>query len=160
MTNSPLRLESSLLEGVHLRVCAGSPASGEVEVKVDTDYGRAETDRMKWLVRITVDFGSEEQKAETAYSGQIKFAGLFVVNDADLVEEKHLKLVAVNCPSILYSAARETIATLTARSVHGILMLPSVSFIDQMITTPQTPRTSIERVRRNKREIKPRIGAT
>lgn len=36
--------------------------------------------------------------------------------------------IRVNATSILYGACREMIANFTARSLHGILSLPSISF--------------------------------
>ena len=37
-------------------------------------------------------------------------------------------LIRVTATSILYGACREMIANFTARSLHGILSLPSISF--------------------------------
>jgi hypothetical protein len=48
-------------------------------------------------------------------------------------EEATLRLVAVSGPSIIYATAREIIATLSGRSYHGTLLLPSVSFTDQVL---------------------------
>lgn len=61
------------------------------------------------------------------YDIEMEMFGVFDVNG--LPEEKRIPLVLVNGSSILYSAMREMLLTITQRCMHGPVMLPSVHFV-------------------------------
>jgi hypothetical protein len=52
------------------------------------------------------------------------------------------KLVAITCPSMLYSAIRELVALLTGRGPHRPVMLPTVSFQDADIRRTNEDRAA------------------
>ena len=88
-------------------------------------------------VELTVRFGPAREDCPTGYSGEITFLGLFEVADS-YPEAKRDVLAKVTGPSILFGACREMIANLTARGKHGMLSLPSVSFVPAKAKTPAT----------------------
>lgn len=68
--------------------------------------------------------GSE---SPSTYEGIISIEGQFQIHDT-FGDKNREALIRVTATSILYGACREMIAGFTARSIHGILSLPSISF--------------------------------
>ncbi len=132
MKNSPLQLNALFVGEVELKPNSGlGPFEEAVNVSTEINYGRNEDDKSQWLVELMVRFKSPSNQP-IQYSGSVKIEGVFTVLSAP-DEAQHLRLVAVTCPTILFGAARETVANLTARGKHGVFLLPSVSFADQQI---------------------------
>ena len=61
------------------------------------------------------------------YHIEMEMMGVFDTND--LPEAKRDVLLLVNGASMLYSAMREMLLTITQRCMHGPVLLPSVNFI-------------------------------
>lgn len=141
MQTSPLQLDEAFVGEVSIR--PNEPGAMPVhadDLQIDAvpSYARNADNPLKWMVKLAVKFSATGQKP-VAYEGHINCEGYFTVADPTQTEEKQRKLVAVNAATILYSTAREIIAGLTARARNGKLLLPSVSFIDQVITFPDDP---------------------
>ncbi len=79
-------------------------------------------------MKLAVRFGGEKEGVESIYSGEIHVIGYFKVHEK-YPEAKTKKLIEVTAASILYGACREMLANLTARGPHGMVSLPSLSFI-------------------------------
>ena len=62
------------------------------------------------------------------YSFAIELFGVVACNQALNEEEEHEHLFVVNSVSILYSAIRDQLLTLSARYPYGPMMLPSLDF--------------------------------
>jgi preprotein translocase subunit SecB len=77
--------------------------------------------------QVAVDISSppEDEKSSQAYRIHVVVVGVFKV--AQSWEDKE-KLLRVNGSSILYSAAREFLITITSRGPYGAVTLPTVSF--------------------------------
>lgn len=91
------------------------------EIEIDA------ADPLSQRVTLTVVFLPEDPAVPSTYRGSISIQGEFRIHDT--FEEKNREaLIRVTAVSILYGACREMIAGFTARSVHGILSLPSISF--------------------------------
>lgn len=67
-------------------------------------------------------------KVDSAFPYDIDISILGVFDANELPAEKRDVLVLVNGASMLYSALREQLLTLTYRCIHGPVMLPSVHF--------------------------------
>lgn len=65
--------------------------------------------------------------------------GLIEVND-QVEQEKRADLAAVNGASLIYGAIRELVTTLTARSVAGLFVLPTMDFRDHLLPTESPPQ--------------------
>lgn len=96
------------------------------EVDYDIRTGLAQNQDKENEYRVTLEIESK-QKEDTpiAYKIQIVVIGTFTVVDNCSKPEK---LVEINGASILYSATREFLITVTSRGPYGALMLPTVSF--------------------------------
>lgn len=74
----------------------------------------------------------ENKEGKTApYDIDVCVAGHFSVHK-NVTKERVVNLVTVNGCSILYSAIRELVMTLTIRSINGMLTLPTVNFLDKI----------------------------
>jgi preprotein translocase subunit SecB len=161
MKPSPLQLDRSSIGNVTVRIADRGVVSPEVEVEVVPTFARQNDNPLRWLVTVRISFGRSDDKP-VPYQGQIECDGVFTIVDESLAEERQLRLIAVTAPSMLYAAAREVIASLTARSKNGVFLLPSVSFTDQTVIqsgsehaprqlenqTPAEPRPSSTSVRK------------
>jgi preprotein translocase subunit SecB len=141
MKISPLQLDEAFIGDVSVKPHEGtltSPGIDDLRIDATPSYARNAENPLKWLVKLSVDFRSSGEKP-VSYEGHIKCEGHFTVLEANQPEQRQRKLVAVNAATILYSTAREVVATITARGRNGKFLLPSVSFIDQTITFPDDP---------------------
>jgi preprotein translocase subunit SecB len=142
MQTSPLQLDDAFIGEITVRPNeSATPVGGPNNVVVNTtpSYARHTDNPLKWSVKLLVEFSSVEATS-SPYEGHVQCEGYFTVVNQEQPEERQRKLVAVNAPTILYSMARDMVATITGRSRHGKFLLPSVSFIDQLITFPDDPQ--------------------
>jgi preprotein translocase subunit SecB len=139
MKTSPLRLDDAFVCHIELKSYPQGTSSvkhSDVRVEAQPTYSRFVNDPTKWKVELEVIFnGSEEQPVP--YEGRVCCKGFFTWMDESMPQERQRKAVAVNCASILYATAREAVAFLTGRGEHGMMLLPSISFIDNMISPPE-----------------------
>ena len=70
------------------------------------------------------------------YTFVVSLVGMFHVSEA-YPEEQVALLLKVNAPSILYSAARELIYGISGRGGFAPVLLPSVSFVPNLVPPPQ-----------------------
>lgn len=144
MKTSPLQLDEAFIGEVVITpsdkgLNVGDSAHDIVVIDATPSYARHNENRLKWSVKLSVEFKSAETKS-APYEGRVQCEGYFTVVSSEESEDKQRKLVAVNAATILYSMARDMVATITGRGRHGKFLLPSVSFIDQLITFPDDPQ--------------------
>jgi preprotein translocase subunit SecB len=82
------------------------------------------------MVELEVRFDPADKENPSPYAGKIVIQGHFNIYEG-FNESHHEALVRVTGSSMLYGACREMLANFTARSTHGILSLPSISFRDK-----------------------------
>lgn len=141
MKTSPLQLDEAFIGEVSVKPNEGASTTPGVEdllIDATPTYARNAENPLKWIVKLSVAFRAAGEKP-ISYDGHIRCEGYFTVVEAAWSEERQRKLVAVNAATILYSTAREVVATITARGRNGKFLLPSVSFLDQLITFPDDP---------------------
>jgi len=63
------------------------------------------------------------------YDIDVEAAGIFEIS-SNVKKEEREDFLTVNGCAVLYSAIRDQVLTLTARSANGQLMLPTVHFLD------------------------------
>jgi preprotein translocase subunit SecB len=88
---------------------------------------RNESDPRAWRFELTVE-SEDARSKEFPYSLRIVLVGEFAVAESYPAERADL-LANVNGPSLLYSAAREALVTVTGRSGFPAIVLPSVLFL-------------------------------
>lgn len=82
----------------------------------------------KFLLTLRVELGSNSSEQVSPYVATLTIEGEFEVAEAYQGASPE-DLVNITGASMLYGACREMLANLTARSIHGMSTLPSVSFL-------------------------------
>lgn len=130
MIQSPLRLERAFVGRVSLEAAEDKAASSDqLVVETTPTFAVNDSEPNNWKVSLNVKFEGAEGKVGL-YRGSVEVIGFFTVNPPIADENRRLKLIAMAAPSVLYSTAREVVAFLTGRGVHGPFQLPLVSFAD------------------------------
>ncbi|SOD15994.1 protein-export chaperone SecB [Nitrosomonas ureae] len=78
------------------------------------------------IFRISI---KNETGKKTPYLVDMEVYGSFDVSGLDI--KSHTDMVLVNGCSILYSAIREQVFSITSRSIYGPFILPTVNFLDR-----------------------------
>lgn len=126
-STSPLSILSHRFLAFECHATAGDCTGGALTLKTSHEFSAAEEDPLLWKVVLTVEFLPEDPQVPSTYQGRITAEGRFHI-DENFEEKNREALIRVTGTSILYGACREMIAGFTARSIHGILSLPSISF--------------------------------
>jgi len=114
--------------GVQIQVEIGHGARPPVETTAGESGGKAEIQPYVLSVGIAIA-GGEGKPAP--YNIDVKCVGYFnILTSAFPDEIRRQDVVIVNGASMLYGAIREMVATVTARSWMGELLLPAMSFVD------------------------------
>jgi preprotein translocase subunit SecB len=79
-------------------------------------------------VEITIE-SVKSKKNEYPYSFRITLVGYFEIHK-EYPSEKAELMFHANAPAILFGAAREMLASITARGIYPAVILPSVTFLD------------------------------
>ncbi len=127
---APLALDLSYPTLIHLVSDIEGTCEG-YDVESDIQVAQSKTHERRWRVQLAIAF-SAKGTAVPAHKGEITYVGIFTV-DPRYPAEKIPKLVAVNAPSILYSAIRELVALLTGRGPLRTVQLPAVSFVENIL---------------------------
>lgn len=101
---------------------AKGKATGDAKVNVTSRRLVSKTDPLDFQVMLKIC--SEEGGP---YDFELSVVGLFRADEM-IPEKKRSLVIGVNSSSILYSAAREYLATLTGRGPWGPVLLPVTSF--------------------------------
>lgn len=79
----------------------------------------------QWLVRLDLQFSPENEGETTAYLGEVAVVGVFTL-DPEFSEEKASDMVHMNAGAMLFGIVRELLNSISARGVHGPIVLPTV----------------------------------
>jgi len=96
-----------------------------------------------FAVRLHITIDNEEGKV-TPYDVDVEVVGSFAVSE-NIPKDNRENLVLVNGCSILYSAIRDQVMTLSARCHHGPMILPTVNFLDKVKKTESENQTQKKR---------------
>jgi len=124
---SPLNIEHHEFCSIRVEAAELGSPQGQQSLRTTRHFERVPNEYRRWVVVLRVEFSSMVSAEPAPYTGEIIARGCFAVNE-NYPAEKEAALIEVTAASILYGACREMIASFTARSSHGILSLPSVSF--------------------------------
>jgi preprotein translocase subunit SecB len=94
------------------------------------------TDSRAFVVTLGIAIDNAEGKP-SPYLLDIAALGLIEVNE-QIEGEKRADLAAVNGASLIYGAIRELVTTLTARSIAGLFVLPTMDFRDHLAIQTDT----------------------
>jgi preprotein translocase subunit SecB len=149
MRQSPLQLERYVITEFNFQADITYKYSEEGGDKVDIadltnsvkSYQRPD-DLDRWLVELDLELPPSGQ-SKYPYSLKIVLVGFFCIDSSYPAVER---VVRVNGPSMLFTAAREFVATVTGRGPYLGMWLPTVSFAPPPATKPEadSPRGSLE----------------
>ncbi len=144
MQLSPLQLLEYTFDGVSVIPVEGYEADpafapglvffpGKLAMSADTGLALLD-EKEKYSdfgVKLTLRVGPKED-AQAPYNIQISVRGIVRMHLTQVdgqAEERRVRAL-VNGASLLYGAVREMVSTITSRSAHGPLLLPSLNFQD------------------------------
>jgi len=115
--------------------CKGKPKEETYEIDIGTSEPTLDSDNNLWKLSMQVEFSSPELAKPARYKGRVNLTGLFSLA-SDFDESKRLNFIRMNGGSLLLGAAREMVATITARGSRGILHLATFDARMFMKTEP------------------------
>jgi preprotein translocase subunit SecB len=137
MKNAPLSLDQSYPTLINVVSDPEGSCNGGYDVECDIQVAQSANNERRWRVQLGVTFKAKGA-AVAAHRGEVTYVGIFTVVD-EFPLEKMYRLIGVDAPSILYSSIRELVALLTGRSSTRTVLLPTVSFIQNVVEPPQAP---------------------
>lgn len=164
MRPSPIRLKHYNLATLHIDPVEGFEPSFDAEpypsfsnakfqIGVRIDEAEATADTHPFVLHLKLDGEPKEGKSfpyrfAVAATAIVEFRG---GDDAN----KRRDLIAVNGTSLVYSAVREVLLSLTFRFPNGPMLLPSANFLD-MVKKPQTVAAGPSSAEASRPKSKPR----
>lgn len=141
LKTSPLSIIHHEFVQIQMEAALAAKFRDEISIRTNRIVQPIPENPLEWVVQLSVLFGNfdETPKEPAKYAGQIIVRGLFQVAEQYSAEERS-KLMEITASSILYGACREMLANLTARSSHGMISLPSVTFTPFENTENKAPQ--------------------
>jgi len=157
MYPSPLLLDRYVVTEFSFKAHAdyNYPAENEHDGKVELADLKAEVvphqhkdDPSRWIFGLNIEL-PESSERRYPYSFKIELVGFFEI-DAKYPSDKARLLANANAPALLYSSAREFLASVTGRGPYMALWLPSAMFIKQVgsVQTSRSETASAKPVRK------------
>jgi preprotein translocase subunit SecB len=100
------------------------PADLEIEVSL----GQNAENQNEKMCQLSLSLKDETEQA-FPYVFNIVLVGFFDLDESACAGDEGERLLKINAPSVLYSAAREYLLLTTGRSFFAPVMLPTVTFI-------------------------------
>ena len=137
---SPLQLREHGFTTVRVHVIDNGSIANPPSLQPTISFERQSANPNQWRLVLSLELGSRDAAKAFAYEAEMNVQGLVEVTGT-LPEERKEQLALVNGFSLLYSAAREMLLNITARSRHGGVTLPTLSFVSMVkeATQPKTP---------------------
>lgn len=129
---------------MRVRAIDGGTHTAEPSLKPAIWFEQEPASPNQWRLRLTLLLGSQDPAKPFAYEAEITVQGKVEIDEA-FPQDRKEQLALVNGFSLLYSAAREMLLSVTVRSVYGAVTLPTVSFVrlvkeaTQRKAPPQNP---------------------
>jgi preprotein translocase subunit SecB len=141
---SPLQLKDHRFTKVQVEAVSHGLPNGKAKVTTKCTWEHNTENLREWRVKLTVEYGPEDNHPEGPYKGILEIVGVFEV--AENFPEKDIeKLVRINGASVLYGAIREMLLNITSRSSHGGFRLPTFRFADAPSTRAPKEKTPDKR---------------
>lgn len=113
---------------LHVKAIEGGSPSAEPSLKPEIWFEAVPNVADQWKLVLTIQLTSADASKPFLYEADIQLQGLVHV-EAGFPEDRKEQLALVNGFSVLYSAAREMLLNVTARSA-GAVNLPTLSFVN------------------------------
>ena len=141
---SPLQLDRYFLKSLHFelkpgfdkgRIPIGEFALPNLEIGV-LSAEQHPNDPMQWRFEVKLEL-PDSADSKFPYTVETILVGEFTVADERWTVEQAERLALVNGPALLYSSAREIVASITGRSPYPKLLIPSVTFFQPETDQPK-----------------------
>ena len=103
--------------------------TGDVAANINVAPNNKDPNRYRIVLDVKVSPTAKQEKAFFPYKVAIKGRGFFAIKDASSPEEVD-KFLRCNGAAILYGLLRAQVAQITAQSVHGQFLLPTMNFVE------------------------------
>jgi preprotein translocase subunit SecB len=142
---SPLQLDRYFLKSLRFHLNRGfdrairsyDPAPPDIEIGVVSADQSAENPA-QWRFEVSIELLPDASDGNFPYTIETTLVGFFTVDERYPPENRE-RLAKANGPALLYSCAREIIASVTGRSPYPRLLIPSVTFIQPEVKQPELP---------------------
>ena len=134
---SPLRIELHEFESINISASTVAEPNGAHNLRTNRSFKQIDENGLQHKITLTVEIVAENSEDPCPYTGSVTVVGYFTIAE-NYPENKRKDLIEITGSSILYGACREMITNLTARSSHGILSLPSISFMPNKAVKKKT----------------------
>jgi preprotein translocase subunit SecB len=138
---SPIQLEEYKILRIHFDTRFIEGEATPLVFRHAVTASRQDETGAKWLVRLDVQFMPEENAGNAPYIGETAVVGIFSL-PAGFPKEKASDMVHMNGGAILFGAVREQLSSITARGIHGAIMLPAVDprcFLPEPASSEENP---------------------
>jgi preprotein translocase subunit SecB len=126
---SPLQLQQHFFTLSSIRANPKGSSKAEMSLEPAISFQKRGEQSNEWTLGLRVVIRSAKPEAPFLYEIDIEIQGLVEVHN-NFPAEKREQLAVINGLGMLYSAAREMILNVTARSVHGPMSLPTLNFVE------------------------------
>lgn len=166
MRLSPLHLRLYFIKSLRFALKPGFDQEFKAEaveassprLKVNVHAERDEDDPMEWRCDLSIET-SDDTAHDFPYTFSVALSGLFHVDEKYPAENAEM-LARVNAPSVLYSAARELLASVTGRGLYPPVLLPSASFVPDSHPVTKSPGTETTSEATSKTSKRTKAGAS
>ena len=125
---SPTQLKDHRFTNVRVKVTEGGSPKAEPLLKPSIWFEPVPNTADQWRLVLTLQLTSASPAKPFPYEADIQIQGLVQIKDG-LPPDRKEQLALVNGFSVLYSASREMLLNITARSACGTVTLPTLSFV-------------------------------
>jgi preprotein translocase subunit SecB len=125
---SPLQLKEHKFTNLRVKSIEGGSATAARSLKPSIWFEAVANTPNQWRLVLTLELTSADPAKPFVYEADFQVQGTVEVNDGFPPDKKE-QLALVNGLSVLYSAAREMLLNITARSAYGAVNLPTLSFV-------------------------------
>ena len=133
---SPLQLVEHKFTNLRVKSIEGGSATAAPSLKPSIWFEAVAN--TQWRLVLTLELTSADPTKPFLYEADFQVQGTVEVKDGFPPDKKE-QLAVVNGLSILYSAAREMLINITARSAYGAVNLPTLSFV-KLVADAWKPR--------------------
>ncbi len=124
---SPLQLKTHSFPVVSIRANPGGKATATSAIDQQVACGPVEGVPNHWNLQLQISLHSTDANNPFCYEAEIVAIGV-VELIGEVPADKRDAIVAVNGLGLLYSACREMLLNVTARSLYGAFSIPSLNF--------------------------------
>jgi preprotein translocase subunit SecB len=126
---SPLELKFHFFTHVSVLANPTGTATGQTSLEPVISSQKNPQNERQWHLGLRVVMKSTDPEKPFVYDTDVAVQGMVEVHET-FPADKREQLAEVNGYSLLYSAIREMLLTVTGRSSNGLMCLPTLNFVE------------------------------